>query len=135
MSAVDERRRSSSGGGRSGFVLSLGVLAVWAAALWILVAAGRLPAWVFLSYGFLGPLTFIAYGTDKAAARRDRSRIPEATLHVISVLGGWPGALVAQRVFRHKTVKRSFRAVFWVTVLVNCPAMMLLSMWWPSLSG
>jgi uncharacterized membrane protein YsdA (DUF1294 family) len=135
MSEVGKHRGSSSRGGGSGFLLSLVVIGVWLGVLVVLVSVGKLPGWVFLTYGFFSPLTFVAYGTDKAAARRDRARIPEATLHVISVLGGWPGALVARPVFRHKTEKRSFRAVFWVTVLVNCAAMVLFAMWWPSISS
>ena len=102
---------------------------MWAAALGVLVGEGRLPTFVFAIYGLFSLLAFVAYGADKAAARRGRRRTPEATLHVISVLGGWPGALVAQRVFHHKTVKRSFRAVFWVTVIVNCAVWAVFSLW------
>ena len=63
---------------------------------------------------------FVAYGVDKSAARGGGWRTPERTLHVLSLIGGWPGALVAQRVFRHKSRKRSFRAAFYTTVAVNC---------------
>ncbi|MBY0466151.1 MAG: DUF1294 domain-containing protein [Burkholderiales bacterium] len=37
----------------------------------------------------------------------------------LSLVGGRPGALVAQQVLRHKLNKASFRAVFWATGLVN----------------
>lgn len=47
----------------------------------------------------------------------------ETALHVFSLIGGWPGALVAQRVLRHKTKKRSFQIEFWVTVILNCGAL------------
>ena len=47
----------------------------------------------------------------------------ERMLHFIAVIGGWPGALVAQRVFRHKSRKLSFRLVFWATVALNCGAL------------
>lgn len=67
-------------------------------------------------------LAFLAYGFDKARARGGGRRVRETTLHLLAVLGGWPGALLAQAVFRHKTVKRSFRAVFWCTVAVNVGA-------------
>ena len=59
------------------------------------------------------------YGRDKAAARGGLWRTPEITLHLVSVAGGWPGALIAQRVFRHKTRKQPFRTVFWCTVVAN----------------
>jgi uncharacterized membrane protein YsdA (DUF1294 family) len=47
----------------------------------------------------------------------------EQTLHVFALLGGWPGALVAQRWLRHKSKKASFQVAFWVTVVVNCVAL------------
>jgi len=43
-------------------------------------------------------------------------RIPEATLHFLELIGGWPGAFVAQRRLRHKCSKRSYQAVFWLVV-------------------
>ena len=63
--------------------------------------------------------SFIAYGIDKSAAGTNRRRVQESTLHWLAVFGGWPGAMLAQRMFRHKTQKRSFRRVFWLTVVVN----------------
>jgi uncharacterized membrane protein YsdA (DUF1294 family) len=64
--------------------------------------------------------SFALYGLDKAAARRATRRIPEVALHLVALAGGWPGALLAQAVFRHKTVKRPFRIAFLCTVFVNC---------------
>ena len=63
--------------------------------------------------------TFLAYGSDKGRAATGRRRIPERTLHLLAFLGGWPGAFVAQRQFRHKTQKVSFRIVFWITVVLH----------------
>jgi hypothetical protein len=40
-------------------------------------------------------------------------------LHLLSLCCGWPGALVAQQAFRHKSKKESFRFVFWITVILN----------------
>jgi uncharacterized membrane protein YsdA (DUF1294 family) len=70
--------------------------------------------------------TFIAYGLDKSAARTNAWRIPEATLHVLALIGGWPGALVAQHVFHHKSRKLSFQIAFWTTVAVNCAVLIWL---------
>ncbi|MHC4878777.1 MAG: DUF1294 domain-containing protein [Planctomycetota bacterium] len=61
-------------------------------------------------------VSFILYGFDKRRARRDGQRVPEKRLHVLALLGGWPGAMLGQRLFRHKTVKVQFRIVFWLTV-------------------
>ena len=71
-------------------------------------------------YGVLSAVSFVAYGVDKGAARRGTWRTPEVLLHVLAAAGGWPGALAGQRVFRHKTRKQPFRAIFWCTVIANC---------------
>jgi uncharacterized membrane protein YsdA (DUF1294 family) len=57
-------------------------------------------------------VTFIVYGWDKRCARRGKQRVRERTLHIMELLGGWPGALVAMRVFNHKRRKRSYMAMF-----------------------
>lgn len=77
---------------------------------------------VFLAYLGLSFLTFLAYALDKSAAVSGRWRTAEQTLHLFSLAGGWPGALVAQQLLRHKTSKQSFVYVFWFTVLVNVGA-------------
>ena len=64
-------------------------------------------------------LTFILYAIDKSAAQNDSWRTQESTLHFFSLAGGWPGAMIAQQTLRHKSKKQSFRAVFWVTVVLN----------------
>ncbi len=74
---------------------------------------------VLLAYVLLSLLAFMAYVFDKSAAVSGRWRTAEKTLHLFSLAGGWPGALVAQQLLRHKTSKRSFIAVFWVTVAIN----------------
>ncbi|MEN9373154.1 MAG: hypothetical protein RIR79_706 [Pseudomonadota bacterium] len=64
-------------------------------------------------------VTFIVYAVDKNAARRNAYRVSEKTLHVLALLGGWPGALLAQQMLRHKSVKPQFRLLFWLTVCGN----------------
>ena len=59
-------------------------------------------------------LTFSAYGWDKRQSVKQGRRVPEARLHLLSLLGGWPGALVAQYYFRHKNRKAAFQIVFWL---------------------
>lgn len=86
------------------------------------VFAAKIPPLVFAVYLAASLMTFILYAVDKSAARRGAWRTQESTLHLLSLAGGWPGALVAQQKLRHKSRKQSFRAVFWVTVLINCGA-------------
>ncbi|MCC4603546.1 DUF1294 domain-containing protein [Xanthomonas campestris pv. badrii] len=88
-----------------------------------LVLADRLPAAIALWYAATSIAALIAYRLDKSAARRGQRRTPEATLHAIALLGGWPGALLAQSLFRHKTVKTSFQIAFWVSALANAAAL------------
>ena len=63
--------------------------------------------------------TFFLYGHDKRSAEVRRWRIPEATLHLFEALGGWPAAYLAQRLFRHKTVKLSYQFTFWLIVVIH----------------
>jgi len=70
-------------------------------------------------YIVISLVTFIVYAVDKSAAQKGGWRTQESTLHFLSIAGGWPGALMAQQLFRHKSKKQSFRFVFWVTVLLN----------------
>lgn len=65
----------------------------------------------FLAVTVMSPLAFVAYGWDKWRAKRDASRISEKTLHFMAAFGGWPGAVLGQTWFRHKTVKPVFRTI------------------------
>lgn len=85
----------------------------------VLAVAGLIPYWLLGGIGAMSLLAYFMYWADKSAARQGRRRTPESTLHFLALVGGWPGALVAQQQFRHKTVKASFQAVFWVTVALS----------------
>lgn len=85
-----------------------------------LALLGKTPFFVPFAYLIASGLTFIVYGFDKSAAMNGRWRTQEGTLHLLSLLGGWPGALVAQQMFRHKSRKLEFQVVFWMTVVLNC---------------
>lgn len=78
----------------------------------------RNPIPLFL-YVFLSTLTILFYGADKKRALRSRWRIPESYLHVLELMGGWPGALLAQKDFRHKLTKSSYQRIFWSIVALH----------------
>ncbi len=86
----------------------------------ISVLTAKIPLLVLGFYLVASLLTFITYALDKSAAKKGAWRTKESTLHLLSLAGGWPGALIAQQKLRHKSKKQSFRLVFWVTVLLNC---------------
>ena len=73
-------------------------------------------------YLVIGSVTFVVYAKDKRAAINGNWRVPEKTLHIFSVAGGWLGALIAQDKLRHKTQKQPFRAIYWLTVVINIAA-------------
>ncbi|WP_273021148.1 cold shock and DUF1294 domain-containing protein [Rheinheimera sp.] len=87
------------------------------------VATAKLPLYVPLLYAGLSVLTFITYWLDKRKAQAGRWRTPESTLQFMALLGGWPGALLAQSYLRHKSQKRAFLFVFYLMSLVNLVAL------------
>lgn len=87
------------------------------------VVAGKLPFPVLFAYLTGSCVTYLAYTFDKAAALQGKWRTSERALHFLSLIGGWPGALLAQATLRHKTQKQSFRLTYWATVVLNCTAL------------
>lgn len=88
--------------------------------------SSKVPSAVLLVYIGASVLSIFLYAADKSAARNNRWRTPENTLHIVALLGGWPGALVSHDVFRHKSRKEAFQFVFWGTVVLNCGALLWL---------
>ncbi len=95
------------------------MLAAFATAYASVAFIRGLPLWTHLLYAGASLLCFALYAADKGAARAGRDRISESTLLSLGLVGGWPGAIVAQQALRHKTVKRAFRIRFWLSVAAN----------------
>ena len=93
--------------------------AAFALVVLALALAGRLPWAVPVAYAGMSAITYFAYLADKSAAVRGRRRTPETTLHVMALLGGWPGAAFAQQHFEHKRSKAAFVATFRGVVALN----------------
>lgn len=81
---------------------------------------GRIPLAICGLYFFVSIVAFLAYAKDKSAAKNDLMRTSESRLHLLSFIGGWPGALFAQKILRHKSKKKEFQTTFWLTVIANC---------------
>jgi len=86
------------------------------------VPAYHIPVQILYLYLVASAFTFLVYAKDKWAARSGRWRTKETSLHTLALIGGWPGALIAQQVLRHKSRKNAFQFAFWATVVFNCAA-------------
>lgn len=99
--------------------ISIGLVPGFAALILFCHLMWPLPQAVLGIYMSMSLATFIVYALDKRAARVGGWRVKESTLHGLAMACGWPGALLAQSILRHKSIKSSFRRVFWLTVLLN----------------
>ena len=92
----------------------------------VLAFTGELSWLVIGWYVALGLITYVMYAKDKAAAKSGQWRTPEMTLHILSALGGWVGALVAQTYLRHKSQKPEFRMAYYLTVVINLAGLLFI---------
>ncbi len=103
---------ASSGGG-------VWLIPVFASLVLLTHLAWPIPNGLWGVYMAMSLATFIVYALDKRAARLGQWRVKESTLHGLALLCGWPGALLAQQLLRHKSAKPGFRRVFWLSVALN----------------
>ena len=99
---------------------SLVLFSTFSFVLFYLFESKLIPFEVVCLYAILSIVAFLMYVKDKNAAEWGKWRTSESTLHTLSLLGGWPGAALAQSFLRHKSKKASFRVTYWVTVIANC---------------
>ena len=93
----------------------------------ILLAVMNKLSWLVLAwYAALGIITYAMYAKDKAAAQSGDWRTPESTLHLLSALGGWVGAMFAQTYLRHKSQKPEFRIAYYLTVIINMAGLLFI---------
>ena len=85
-----------------------------------MVIIGKIPFAVLWLYIIVSFITFGIYALDKSAAKNNQWRTREGTLHFLALIGGWPGALIAQKRFQHKSKKQSFQNIFFATIVFNC---------------
>lgn len=102
------------------------VAAIFLSGVGFLSTVGYVPKAILWLYIATSVLSFMFYFIDKSAAQMGRRRTSEATLHNLALIGGWPGALFAQQLLRHKSKKESFRSTFRVTIILNLMALLYL---------
>ena len=116
-------RRNTTPVAPAGAALAYGLMLAWAALVAWAVWTRHLPLWTVAALAGVNLATLWLYAADKNAARRGQWRIAEKQLHLLSVLGGWPAAWLAQQNMRHKSSKTAFRAIYWATIVLNCAAL------------
>ncbi|MDB5343487.1 MAG: hypothetical protein JWP89_1864 [Schlesneria sp.] len=97
-----------------------GIAALFLITIAATTLTSQFPASLALVYAIMSAVAFVMYGLDKSAAINNRWRTQETRLHTVGLFCGWPGALFAQEVFRHKVSKSKFQILFWFTVTLNC---------------
>lgn len=108
------RRMSTHDPKRFFFVTAVILVAAVAGLLW----------WLHVSLLYacligMSAIAFVFYGYDKRQAVKNKTRVPELILHLLALLGGTPGALLGQLLYRHKTKKLRFRIIFLAIVLLQ----------------
>ena len=123
MRASSRRRDSPAQWGTASYfaIPAFLVLYFFVAIVW------RVPNWIAGLYLAASVVCFVVYVVDKSAAVAGRWRVSESTLIFLGLVGGWPGAIVAQQVSRHKSNKVAFRSAFWGSVVLNVLAFIALS--------
>ena len=116
---ASERHRQVSKQGKPRFVFGHLVGGLFCVMLLQLTLTHTLPVQVISYYFCASLLCYLLYAHDKSAATHQRWRTPEKHLHILALIGGWPGALYAQNRLRHKSSKIEFRRQFWLTVFLN----------------
>jgi uncharacterized membrane protein YsdA (DUF1294 family) len=92
--------------------ITFGAALILSVVLWRTFSWDLVPSWLLA----ITLVAFLTYGYDKAIAGSDRTRVPESVLLGLTFAGGTIGALVGRSLFRHKTIKASFRAQLWLVV-------------------
>lgn len=115
--------RTEGSGKESGSRAAAWLAGLFLAGVVLLAVVGPLPWIVPPLYVIASLVAWLLYAFDKSAAMNGRWRTQEATLLGVGLVGGWPGALLAQQKLRHKTRKLSFQVPFWFTVALNCAAL------------
>ncbi|MEZ5705199.1 MAG: cold shock and DUF1294 domain-containing protein [Burkholderiaceae bacterium] len=109
---------------------TIALMLTWVVLVIVTISLTRLPAFgTIAGLTVINLSTFFTYLHDKNAAERGAWRISENQLHALSLMGGWPAAWFAQRMFNHKISKAPFQATYWGMVVLHFAAVVALLLW------
>jgi len=117
--ARDDKNLNKRNTTNSSSTFGIYFILIFCSALLASIYSGKLPQLFSVLYILMSLVTFIVYAIDKSAAQNGRWRTQESTLHILSLIGGWPGAFFAQNTLRHKSSKKKFKRIYKATVLLN----------------
>jgi uncharacterized membrane protein YsdA (DUF1294 family) len=107
-------------------VLCFGLTIVGASLLaWVWPRIDLVGAWLIS----INVISFLTYGYDKMVAGTQHTRVPEAILLALALCGGTMGALLGMTIFRHKTVKTSFRRKLWLVIAIQVALVVAYVIW------
>ncbi|KAI1709549.1 hypothetical protein Ddc_13863 [Ditylenchus destructor] len=84
-----------------------------------LLLSSKIPGVLLLWWIFISLSTYVVYSSDKDAARQSNWRTSEIHLHFYSLIGGWPGALLAMYRLPHKWKKVRFLVISAIMIYGN----------------
>lgn len=84
---------------------------------------------IALAFLIINLLTYLAFAADKQCARSGHRRISEQTLLNLALFGGSTGALLAQRILRHKTRKQPFATILRLIGVFHSILLLGLAVW------
>lgn len=119
------KKLNSAGKGNNkliGFVFTI----LFFIGLFMAIVNGKVPVLIGFGYLIISLITILIYSKDKHSAQNNRWRTPESTLHMLSLFGGWPGAMFAQKALRHKISKSEFISTYRMTVFLNIAALLVI---------
>jgi len=111
-------KESNSNKSSFSYIKIMIILTFWISII-IFFSQNKIPLQMIIFPIIINYITYFVYQYDKFKAEQHKYRVSENTLHLLSIFGGWTGAMIAQYIFRHKTKKTSFISIFWLTVIIN----------------
>lgn len=106
-------------------MMTFGVAIILTSVIWWYLSFDVVLSWLTA----ITLVAFLTYGYNKAIAGSGRTRVPEKVLLALTFAGGTIGTFVGRALFRHKTIKVSFRAQLWMVVGIQVILVVVYIVW------